>query len=101
MPADSAAYSGARGSEVERRGGEVPGRARRRGLESSDLVGHGADSTLACRMAGTDLIADLEARGLIHDSTDREFLRTRLASGPVGDLLRVRSRPPTVSTSAT
>ncbi|MGH9134359.1 MAG: tyrosine--tRNA ligase [Ilumatobacteraceae bacterium] len=35
-----------------------------------------------------DLIADLEARGLIHDSTDREFLRARLAAieeqGPVG-----------------
>jgi tyrosyl-tRNA synthetase len=31
-----------------------------------------------------DLIADLEARGLIHDSTDREFLRARLAEGPIG-----------------
>jgi tyrosyl-tRNA synthetase len=35
-----------------------------------------------------DLIADLEARGLIHDSTDREFLRARVAAGaeqgPVG-----------------
>jgi len=31
-----------------------------------------------------DLIADLEARGLIHDSTDREFLRARLHDGPVG-----------------
>ena len=31
-----------------------------------------------------DLIADLEARGLIHDSTDREFLRARVADGPVG-----------------
>lgn len=31
-----------------------------------------------------DLIADLEARGLIHDSTDREFLRARVAEGPVG-----------------
>ena len=37
---------------------------------------------------GMDLIADLEARGLIHDSTDREFLRARVAAideqGPVG-----------------
>ncbi len=31
-----------------------------------------------------DLISDLEARGLIHDSTDREFLRSRLAEGPIG-----------------
>jgi tyrosyl-tRNA synthetase len=34
-------------------------------------------------MAGTDLIADLEARNLIHDSTDREALREAVASGPV------------------
>jgi tyrosyl-tRNA synthetase len=31
-----------------------------------------------------DLIADLEARGLIHDSTDREHLRAQVAEGPVG-----------------
>jgi len=31
-----------------------------------------------------DLIADLEARGLIHDSTDREFLRARVKEGPIG-----------------
>ena len=30
-----------------------------------------------------DLLADLEARGLIHDSTDREALRARLAEGPI------------------
>jgi tyrosyl-tRNA synthetase len=30
-----------------------------------------------------DLIADLEARNLIHDSTDREFLRAQVADGPV------------------
>jgi len=30
-----------------------------------------------------DLIADLEARGLIHDSTDRDALRARVAAGPV------------------
>jgi tyrosyl-tRNA synthetase len=34
-------------------------------------------------MAGTDLIADLEARNLIHDSTDREALRAAVADGPV------------------
>ena len=31
-----------------------------------------------------DFIADLEARGLIQDSTDRDALRARIASGPVG-----------------
>lgn len=30
-----------------------------------------------------DLLADLDARGLIHDSTDREALAQRLAEGPV------------------
>ncbi|MEN9643332.1 MAG: hypothetical protein RL238_1 [Actinomycetota bacterium] len=31
-----------------------------------------------------DLIADLEARGLVHDTTDRDALRARLAQGPIG-----------------
>lgn len=31
-----------------------------------------------------DLIADLEARGLIHDSTDRDHLRAQVADGSVG-----------------
>jgi tyrosyl-tRNA synthetase len=31
-----------------------------------------------------DLLADLEARGLIHDSTDRDALAKRLADGPIG-----------------
>ena len=31
-----------------------------------------------------DLIADLDARGLIHDSTDREFLRSRLDERSIG-----------------
>jgi len=31
-----------------------------------------------------DLVSDLEARGLIHDSTDRDSLREAVASGPVG-----------------
>ena len=34
-------------------------------------------------MAGSDLIAELEARGLIHDSTDRDALRASVADGPV------------------
>jgi tyrosyl-tRNA synthetase len=34
-------------------------------------------------MAGIDLIAELEARNLIHDSTDRDALRDAVASGPV------------------
>jgi tyrosyl-tRNA synthetase len=32
---------------------------------------------------GTDLIAELEARNLIHDSTDRDSLRDAVAAGPV------------------
>ncbi len=36
------------------------------------------------QLVDNDLIADLEARGLIHDSTDREFLRAQVADGPVG-----------------
>lgn len=36
-------------------------------------------------MAGvTDLLADLDARGLLHDSTDRAALAARLAEGPIG-----------------
>lgn len=31
----------------------------------------------------TDLLADLEARGLLQDSTDRDLLRARLAEGPI------------------
>ena len=31
-----------------------------------------------------DLISDLEQRGLIHDMTDRDALRARLAEGPIG-----------------
>ena len=31
-----------------------------------------------------DFLADLEARGLIQDSTDRDALRARIAAGPVG-----------------
>ena len=31
-----------------------------------------------------DLLADLEARGLVHDSTDRAALGARLAAGPMG-----------------
>lgn len=31
-----------------------------------------------------DLLSDLDARGLIHDTTDRDALAARLAAGPVG-----------------
>jgi tyrosyl-tRNA synthetase len=31
-----------------------------------------------------DLLADLEARGLVQDSTDRDELRSRISAGPVG-----------------
>ncbi len=40
--------------------------------------------TLDVQLVDGDLIADLEARGLIHDSTDREHLRAQVADGPVG-----------------
>lgn len=33
--------------------------------------------------AVTDLLADLEARGLVQDTTDRDALRARLAGGPI------------------
>src|SRR5271154_103017 len=35
-------------------------------------------------MAVMDILADLEARGLIQDSTDRDALRARINAGPVG-----------------
>jgi tyrosyl-tRNA synthetase len=31
-----------------------------------------------------DVLSDLRARGLIHDSTDQDFLAARLAEGPIG-----------------
>lgn len=34
-------------------------------------------------MNGADILDDLAARGLLHDSTDLDQLRTRLGSGPV------------------
>jgi tyrosyl-tRNA synthetase len=35
-------------------------------------------------MSSMDLLADLEARGLVQDSTDRDALRARILAGPVG-----------------
>jgi tyrosyl-tRNA synthetase len=35
-------------------------------------------------IAAMDLLADLEARGLVRDSTDRDSLAARLAAGPIG-----------------
>ena len=51
-----------------------------------------AEATRICRDAAdpsvtidrVDLLADLDARGLIHDSTDRDALAKRLADGPIG-----------------
>ncbi|MFK7920293.1 MAG: tyrosine--tRNA ligase [Ilumatobacter sp.] len=40
--------------------------------------------TLDVQLVDDDLIADLEARGLIHDSTDLEHLRAQVADGQVG-----------------
>ena len=34
--------------------------------------------------AKMDPLADLEARGLVPDSTDREALRARIRAGPIG-----------------
>ena len=36
-----------------------------------------------CHDGAVDLLADLEARGLVQDSTDRDALRARLAAGPI------------------
>ena len=36
------------------------------------------------KIAGMDLLGELEARGLLHDTTDRHALSARLASGPIG-----------------
>lgn len=35
-------------------------------------------------MSSQPLLTDLEARGLVHDTTDREALAQRLSSGPIG-----------------
>jgi tyrosyl-tRNA synthetase len=35
-------------------------------------------------MSSMDFLADLEARGLVQDSTDRDALRARIEAGPVG-----------------
>ena len=35
-------------------------------------------------ISSMDLLADLEARGLVQDSTDRDALRARIQAGPVG-----------------
>jgi tyrosyl-tRNA synthetase len=37
-----------------------------------------------CHHISMDLLADLEARGLVQDSTDRDALRARISAGPVG-----------------
>jgi tyrosyl-tRNA synthetase len=43
--------------------------------------GHHPGYGIICSM---DLLADLEARGLVQDSTDRDALRARIQAGPVG-----------------
>ncbi len=40
--------------------------------------------TLLPPLTTVDLLADLDARGLIHDSTDRDALAKRLADSPIG-----------------
>jgi len=50
-----------------------------------ESAGTGPDTNRSPEGPGVgDLIADLEARNLIHDSTDRDALRAQVASGPVG-----------------
>ena len=58
---------------------EPPGRTRIRApfMQPGHHPGYG----IICSM---DLLADLEARGLVQDSTDRDALRARIQAGPVG-----------------
>src|SRR5215469_2841486 len=54
---------------------------------SADHPGRAAWSAHCRRcdtITGVDLLADLEARSLVQDSTDRDALRARIAEGPVG-----------------
>ena len=44
----------------------------------------GPAHTRATMTAAMDLIDDLQARGLVHDATDLDVLRARLAEGPIG-----------------
>ena len=63
---------------AERRGAAAPLPASRRaGYCPAHLPGCGI-------IAGMDLLADLEARGLVQDSTDREALRARIKAGGLG-----------------
>ena len=48
------------------------------GLECAPLIGESG------RVSTADIIDDLAARGLIHDSTDLDRLRERLGEGPIG-----------------
>ncbi len=48
-----------------------------------------------------DLLADLDARGLIHDSTDRAALAARLAERADHRSTTAATRRPTASTTAT
>jgi tyrosyl-tRNA synthetase len=48
------------------------------GLECEALIGESG------RVSTADIIDDLAARGLIHDSTDLDRLRERLSEGPIG-----------------
>ena len=50
----------------------------------ANLTGYPAAETVCHDGSRMDLLADLNARGLIHDSTDQTFLGARLAEGPIG-----------------
>ena len=77
---DSAAVSGARADVVRED-------ERKRSAISESFQGSRTAITLRwtdMTLVDGDLIADLEARGLIHDSTDREHLRAQVADEPIG-----------------
>ncbi len=49
-----------------------------------DLTGGGGEHQVVAPPSTVDVLADLEARGLVHDATDRRALASRLAESPVG-----------------
>ena len=57
---------------------------RRAELKRSQCTVAGYSDERMTTPTSDDLLADLEARNLIQDSTDREHLRAQLAEGPVG-----------------
>ena len=79
---------------VVRAGSSASRRSAPRRPASAVAASPAGGATVTCRSPGPwaswhhdpamDLFAELEARGLVQDSTDREALAARLASGPIG-----------------